>query len=314
MTAACTSCGGPGEIARPGEEAPPLPDQLAEFRESGHRKWRQDRLEALRGPEGWPSVVGLHWLSPGSHSIGAGPENRIVLPEVPSLAGQPPTFATLVVEEGSPPARVWLEVQPEAEVLLNGRSIRRSELHSDATPTPTIVSAGSLSLRLIDRGGELALRIRDLDSPRGEALEEIPSWEYRRDLVLVGRFEERTAGPGLMLENVVGQVYEHPSVGDVVVEIAGVGYRLGAVGAARDEPLLLIIADQTNGDETYSGGRYLSAEVRADGSVVVDLNRLYNPPCVFTAYATCPLPPAGNRLPVRIEGGEKLPDRGVASK
>lgn len=270
-----------------------------------HEEWKQQRLETLRSPDGWLSVVGLHWLSPGSHRIGTAEDNDIVLPDAPSLQDQPPTVATLVVGTGDQPS-IQIEALNGAELALAGRKIQRSELLTDAETNPSVIEIGSLDLHVIQRGGELALRVRDEASPRPTRLQEIPTWPAREDMVFTGVLEPLGNGAAVTLENVAGQIYDHPTVGNVVVELFGKTYELAAVGASPEAPLLIILADATNGNETYSGGRYLSAEVAGDGTVELDFNRLYNPPCVFTAFATCPLPPASNRIEAPIEAGEQL--------
>jgi hypothetical protein len=120
------------------------------------------------------------------------------------------------------------------------------------------------------------------------------------------RFERYQPKKSIPIPNVLGGVTKEPSSGAVVFTVAGRQYRLDAVDEEGEEDLFLIFADRTNGKETYGAGRFLYApRPGADDRTVVDFNKAYNPPCAFTPFATCPLPPPQNRLPIAIEAGEK---------
>src|SRR5205823_11226817 len=172
---------------------------------------------------------------------------------------------------------------------------------------PTILELGSLRAYLIRRGaGRLALRVKDTASPalrefRGLAYFPIePAWRVS------GRLEPAQPGATLSVPDIVGDVIDEPTPGTVAFELAGSVHRLHAL-EAQPGHLWLIFGDATNGSETYGGGRFpVTGPVQPDDSVEVDFNLAYNPPCVFSPHATCPLPPDGNRLDVRVEAGERM--------
>ncbi len=121
------------------------------------------------------------------------------------------------------------------------------------------------------------------------------------------RFEPYESAVSINVPTVLGTTSRLTSPGTLVFSIGGETYRLDAIGEPGARELFVIFGDRTNGKETYSGGRFLTTpQPDAEGTVVIDFNRAYNPPCVFTPYATCPLPPPQNRLPIRVEAGEKV--------
>ncbi|TME30085.1 MAG: DUF1684 domain-containing protein, partial [Chloroflexi bacterium] len=172
---------------------------------------------------------------------------------------------------------------------------------------PTVLELSSLRAYVIRRGeGRLALRVKDVAAP---ALREFrgldyfsidPAWR------VTGRLLPAEPGATLSVPDVVGDVVAEPTPGVVAFELEGSAYRLHAL-EAQPGHLWLIFGDETNGEETYGGGRFLvTGPVQPDDSVEVDFNLAYNPPCVFSAFATCPLPPEGNRLAARVEAGERM--------
>lgn len=242
--------------------------------------WRAEREADLRKPNGWLSLVGLHWLSPGPNRV-PGLSARIFL-----QAGQ----VRLVADHG-------------AELARGDSPVRELVLHDDAEGDPTVVTAGTLSFHLIRRGHRLGIRVRDSDAP---ALREFRGLDYfpvDPRLRAAGRFEA-SEERAIDVPNVLGDVEREPSPGSVEFTVAGTACRLDAL-EGDEGGLWLVFGDATNRVETYDGGRFLKTDPPAEGSVVLDFNRAYNPPCVFTPYATCPLPPAQNRLSVPIRAGER---------
>ena len=258
---------------------------------------RQRRLERLRDPEGWLSLVGLTWLHDGDNPVGTGSAD-VVLPgtETPALVG------TVTVGDGgasfvpAPGTGVTHAGEPLTGVL---------PLVDDVDGEPTVLAVGTLRFHLIRRGDQLGIRVRDRAAPalatfRGlEYFPIDPSWR------VAARFE-RASGRTVAVPDVIGLVTDELSPGSVVFERHGLEQRLDALEDTDDGALFLVFGDATNGRETYAGGRFLYTDApSADGTVVADFNLAYNPPCVFSAFATCPLPWAHNRLTVRIEAGER---------
>jgi uncharacterized protein (DUF1684 family) len=157
---------------------------------------------------------------------------------------------------------------------------------------------------VIKRGDRLGVRVKDKQSPALAGFHGLDNYPVEPSWRVEARFEPYSPPKEVPIPNVLGQVTPSPSPGAVVFDWQGKTYRLDALGSV-EEGLSLIFADQTNGKETYGAGRFLETGPPKDGKVVVDFNRAYNPPCAFTAFATCPLPPAQNRLALRVEAGEK---------
>ena len=267
--------------------------------------WRQERIEELTAEDGWLALIGLYWLAEGQPArFGAAAENEIVLPPRPAFAGAPGTLGSLLWEGEdvtlTPAAAGVLEVDG---VPVGGEPLA---LRADTDEEPSLLSIGTVELGIIGRAGEIGVRARDRASERRALLDEIPAFPPSARYLLDASFEPGEEGATLPIVNVLGQVTDEPNPGALVFELDGRELRLQALATAREGRYFLLVGDQTNGVETYGGGRYLYVERREDGGVDLDLNRLYNPPCVFTEFATCPLPPRENRLPVRVEAGEKL--------
>jgi len=243
-------------------------------------EWRQKREAGLRRDGGWLTVTGLFWLHEGQNTFGADAKNEIALPAGPPRAG------------------VFELRHGKVSVTIAGQS-REQRPDSDDR-----ADAGRLRLYVIERGGRFAIRLKD---PESQFLREFHGLEYfppREDYRVTGQF---VADPRKVpITNILGQTEPGDSPGYVVFTLQGRQYRLRPV---LDDPgskdLFFIFRDQTAGKETYGAGRFLDTPPPQDGKVVLDFNKAYNPPCAFTPYATCPLPPAENRLAVRIEAGEK---------
>ena len=253
--------------------------------------WRQQRYAALRREIGWLSLAGLGWLNPGANRLGTDAEADVVLPS------GPPTAGTVTIGEAGAVA--------EGSFTHAGEPVDGLPLVSDADGEPTILELGALRLCLIERGGRLAIRTWDTAAPALRAFDGIDHWPVDPAWRIDARFEP-ASGRRVRVPDVLGIVEDEDSPGDVAFDVDGDAYRLQALAGGPGGELWLVFGDATNGVETYGGGRFLyTGAPSADGRVVVDFNRAYNPPCVFSPYATCPLPWPENRLPVRIEAGER---------
>jgi len=262
--------------------------------------WRASRVASLTAPDGWLSVVGLFWLEEGDNPVGSAPGSRVALP-----AGTPPRLGVIRLEGG----RATLRATPGAGVSVDGRAAGAEEvLRSDADAGekgPTVVATGSVRFYVISRQGRLAARVKDPDSAARARFHGLtyfpidPSWR------IDARFEENASPATVAVPNVLGAETSERSPGTVVFERGGKTYRLTPVLEQGETDYFVIFGDATNGHDTYGAGRFLYVAPPKDGRTVIDFNKAYNPPCVFTDYATCPLPPPGNRLPIRVEAGEK---------
>jgi uncharacterized protein (DUF1684 family) len=262
---------------------------------------RQRREERLRDPEGWLSLVGLHWLHEGENRFGTDPAGEIPLAAqsgpLPALAGRITVNQGRVTASADPGGGVTVAESP----LPDG-----TELVDDSEDDPTVLALGSLRFYLVRRGERLGIRIKDRAAPAIAAFGGLDYFPINPGWRLEARLEPALPGTTIPVPDILGDVNPDDSPGVVAFAIDGEVHRLNAL-EAQPGHLWLIFADSTNGEETYGGGRFLvTGPVQPDDSVELDFNLTYNPPCVFSAYATCPLPPEGNRLPMRIEAGEKM--------
>ena len=274
-------------------------------RASSHREevetWRQERLASLKADDGWLSLVNLAWLDEGENRFGSDPENEVVLPE-----GKSPKVAGTLIRQGQT-VRVRVEPGAQGDQVLSsdGKPVTgEMALQTDAQGKPTVLEMGPVSFYIIERGDRLGVRVKDKTSPVLTSFRGLDQFPIRESWRIVARFEPYQPARAIPIPNVLGQVQDQPSPGAAVFEWQGKTYRLDALGSV-EEGLSFIFGDETNGKETYGAGRFLDTGPPKDGKVVIDFNTAYNPPCAFTAYATCPLPPAQNKLALRVEAGEK---------
>jgi uncharacterized protein len=263
--------------------------------------WRRERLQRLTADGGWLTVVGLIWLKPGANTFGADPASDVVLP----AHSAPPQAGTFVLESG----RVRVEVRPGAAVTLDGKPVTRAALRSDAGgATPDVLSLGALTMQIIDRGGRLGVRLKDMKSPARAAFKGLRYFPINPRFRVVATFVPHREPTSIKVPNVLGMVESMPSPGYASFVIDGAPpaapLRLDAVLEPGETRLFFIFRDATSGKTSYGAGRFLYADPPANGKVVLDFNRAYSPPCAFTPHATCPLPPPNNRLPIAIEAGE----------
>lgn len=260
-------------------------------------QWREERNEALKEPEGWLSLVGLYWLEEGRQSLGSGGGNQIRLPE--GLAADEVGWLDLRGDE------IWMETAPGVAVTTReGYKVRRIPLPSDASGEPTVLAHRNLRFHAIHRGDRYALRVKDLENPALEKFQGTRHFPPDPSFCLEARFEPADPPRTLEIPTVMGTVDEQPSPGALVFRVDGREYRLDATDAGGGG-LFVVFGDLTNGTDSYGGGRFLTTEAPTDTlEVTLDFNRAYSPPCAFTAFATCPLPPRQNRLDVAIPAGE----------
>ncbi len=259
--------------------------------------WRAARVERLKGPEGWLATVGLFWLEPGDNLFGSDAHNPVVLPRGPKQAG------VLHLENGT----VKLKVAPGVTITEGDRAVTAAELKSDASGAPTKLKLGAMTFFVIDRGGRLGLRLRDAESEARKTFSGIPSYAVDPAWRFEARFERYQPAKVVEVPNILGMTESMQCPGAIVFSHQGKTYKLDAVLEAPDDTeLFVIFGDLTNRKDTYPAGRFLYTPLPdAEGRVVLDFNKAYNPPCAFTAYATCPLPPPQNKLDFRVEAGER---------
>jgi len=263
-------------------------------------QWRVKREERLKADGGWLTVSGLFWLKDGANTFGSAPGNDIVLP-----ASAPPRAGVIDFSGG----KATVRVEPGVRVLSGDKPVTAMELRADtASGGPDVLVLGPLSLQVIERGGRYGIRLKDNQSPRRREFAGLTWYPVSEAHRVVARFVPHGAPRTIPIANVLGQEDQLPSPGYVVFTIGGKELRLDPILEQADaKELFFIFKDPTAGRDTYPAGRYLYTALPKDGAVTLDFNKAYSPPCAFTAYATCPLPPPQNRLAVRIEAGEKKP-------
>jgi uncharacterized protein (DUF1684 family) len=247
-------------------------------------QWRAEREKRLKAEDGWLSVAGLFWLKEGDNSIGADPTCDVALPE-----GSAPRRAGMITLKGGS-ARI---------AVANGPT---SEMYSDASGRQNIVTVGRVKLLLISRGGRYAIRMKDNESPMRKNFKGLRWYPADEGWRIRAKFVAYPQPRKLVFNTVAGTKEEMPNPGYASFVRDGKEYRLDA---AIDGPgLFFVFRDGTSNKTTYGGARFLNTENPSNGTVVLDFNRAVNPPCAFTLYATCPLPPPQNRLTLPITAGE----------
>ncbi len=263
--------------------------------------FRARRLERLTAPDGWLSLIALHWLDEGTHTFGSDTECDIVLPD-PAI---PPVAGTLERTEDD---RVLLRVTKPDAVTVNGIHVTTTLLTDDRTGNPDIVRTGRILFYVIRRGDRLGVRVKDPESPARTAFRGLswypPDGRYR----VVARFEPFPRPRIVRVPTKIGTEAEFTAPGTLTFTLEGKELSLLPLVEGPDSrELFIVFRDATSGKTTYGAGRFLDAHLEDDGTAILDFNRAYNPPCAFTPYATCPLAPPENELPVPVYAGEKLP-------
>jgi uncharacterized protein (DUF1684 family) len=240
----------------------------------------------LKADDGWLALTGLHWLKEGVNRFGADQASDIVLPGLGSQAG------TIQVRD------------KRVIVQLSGEKIPR-ELKPDIPGPPDVLALGDLQMRVLLRNQRYALRVHEKTSPARRQFQGLRWYPVKEAYRLTARFVSYPKPRPISIATVLGYSEEMQSPGYAVFRVRGYEWHLQPVLSG--DQLFFIFRDGTSGRATYGAGRYLYADLPKDGQVILDFNKAISPPCAFTSYATCPLPPMQNHLRVRIEAGEMNP-------
>ncbi|MGA2985825.1 MAG: DUF1684 domain-containing protein [Terriglobia bacterium] len=270
-----------------------LPVDQASYR-AQIEKWRQQREESLKAEGGWLTVAGLFWLKEGASTLGTGRENNFVLP--PGSA--PENVGTFDFHGG----KTAFQAAPGVAVTVNGKPVAAASLSDDSAGSPDVLRVGNLSLFVIQRGSRFGVRLKDKDSEARRKFAGTHWFPVAEEYRVTAKFVPYTPPKTIAVPNILGDVEQEDSPGYAEFTLKGRQLRLDPV--SEGDVLFFIFKDLTAGKETYPPGRFLYADLPKNGEVILDFNQAVNPPCAFTPYATCPLPPAQNYLPVRIEAGE----------
>jgi len=256
-------------------------------------KWKVELVDDLK--QNWLPLAGLFWLKPGENTFGTDEGNGIVFPKGPAHAGVFELQGTEVTGKFS----------PDAHATIEGKPATTAKLQPDTSGNKTVVEMGPLRFHVVVRGQRIGIRLKDLDSDmvknyRGPIFFPI-DLSYRVTAAWIPSEGKRTVD----VPNVLGDTTPTPVAGTVVFKINAQEVTLTDLGGNPSKGLSFVFSDPTSKTDTYPGGRFLETEPVADGKVVIDFNRAYNPPCAVTPYATCPLAPKENRLAVAVPAGEK---------
>jgi uncharacterized protein (DUF1684 family) len=263
------------------------------------QKWQSNRLTSLTKEDGWLTLVGLFWLNEGENRFGSDPGNPIVLPKDKA----PPIAGSLWLEND----RVRLASRPGVEITADGKSATTLDLKDDNDDRgPTILKLGSLLINVVKRGERIGVRVKDTETRTRREFKGLEYYPVDPKWRIEARFEPYQPPKTIPITNVLSMTDDETSPGALAFEVDGKTYRIDPILEKGETDLFVMIADETTGRETYGAGRYLYVSPPdASGKVIIDFNKTYSPPCAFTNFATCPLPPRQNHLPFRIEAGEK---------
>ena len=264
------------------------------------RAWQARRHESIAGTNGWATLVGLLWLHEGTNTLGGGTGNDLRLP-----ADRAPKTVGWMIRTGP---QVRFVAAPGVTAAVDGKPETEAALRSDADgaePEPSLLTVGSLRLFVLQRSERMALRVKDPEAPTRRHFLGLDYFPYDPHWQIEGRLEAAPAGHSLKITDVTGRVKDEPSPGTLVFQVEGQEYRLDALDDDETHDLWVVFRDATAAKTTYGGGRFLHVpKPGADHRVVIDFNYAYSPPCAFTPFATCPLPPRQNWLPLAVRAGE----------
>lgn len=260
-----------------------------------HENWKLERQNNLSQPYGWLSLVGLSWLKKGENLMGSGSMCNIKLDnKYPELLGR------IYLNDS-----IFFETINNESVLNNGEKFDSGSLVSDANPPYTVLTHGSLSWYIVHRNNKYGVRIRDSLAETRMNFTGLEYFPFSESMVMEVEVEV-TSSDTVNIMNVLGMESKNPVAAYLRFSHDNKNYKLAALDGG---PLnyFLIFSDNTTGFSTYGGGRYISVQrpVDEENKTKIDFNRAYNPPCVFTDFATCPLPPKSNHLFFEVQAGEK---------
>ena len=280
-----------------GGQSGPAFDQAAY--EAEVLEWRAGRLDRLTAPLGYLTQTGLFWLDPGTYSFGAAADNDVVF-----SGDAAPVIGSFVVDTNG----IRMLVAPDVDVHSDEQAVTDLQMLDDTTPTPTLVTHRTLAWSVVQRDDRFGVRLRDFENPFLATFGPLPYFDIDSTLRVTAVLRPYDAPRVVNVDTVIEGLGYHPtSPGTVEFEIAGERYDLEAYESG--ESLFFVFGDATSRDDTYGAGRFLYADAPgADGTTILDFNLAYSPPCAFNDFSTCPVASPRNRLPIRVEAGEKYND------
>ncbi|MCF8241316.1 MAG: DUF1684 domain-containing protein [Melioribacteraceae bacterium] len=274
-----------------GEEKPNAsPEYIKEIND-----WDQRRVENLKRETGWLNLVGLYWLEEGRNTFGADENNDLIFP-----SNAPGFIGTFTLEDST----VSISVNDDVDVTVGGNPVTNMILRSDMEDSTTVMEYKSLRWFVIQREEKFGIRLRDLEAELVKNFEGIERFTINEDWKIPAEYSVFDEPRTMQVPSIIGTVTDETVYGELKFSVKGSNYSLTPITSGSG--YFLVFADETSGEETYGAGRFLYVEgADSTGHTVIDFNKAYNPPCAFTKYATCPLPPKENYLKLRITAGEK---------
>ena len=249
-------------------------------------KWRNAREAELSGPDSWIGLIGLHWLEPGSNRVGSGEDCVVRLPGGVAHLGD-------LVWSGD--SLHWQPMSGDVQ-----------ELATDRDGVPTVVDCAPWAFFVVERDGRLAARVRDREWAKTQPFVGLSYFDYDPGWAVAAVWQALEPPVVMEVPNVMGDLKPVTVAHKAVFEVAGERVELLPMSVSERE-VFFVFRDRTSGRDTYGAGRFLKAKPAVDGRIGLDFNFAFNPPCAFTAFATCPLPPPENWLPFAVEAGEMKP-------
>ena len=257
--------------------------------------WHERRMENLKRPTGYLSLAGLFWLKEGPNSFGSLDTNAHVFPDIA------PDYIGTFYRSGE---EVTVRIDDNIPVFIDGKEIKEASVHHDQTGKATQLWLNSLNWLVIKRGEKMGIRLRDTLSALRMGEVKIPRFATNPDLRMKAKVLLPNEGQKVSIMNAVDVLTDYDIQGILSFNYQDKDYTLTATDGGEGS-FFMVVADQTTGVESYGGGRFLYCPpVDENGFTVVDFNKLHNPACAFTDYATCPLPPKENILPIALNAGE----------
>ena len=262
--------------------------------------WRARSEKSLRADNGWLTLAGRYVMKPGPNTFGTGEKNDIVFPR--GLG--PERIGVIDVAFG----KVTMKLEPGVEMKKDGAPFSEREMGT-VSGKRDWVTLGRAAMHVIERDGRYVLRLADNESKVRSGFQGRVWYDVDDAYYVPAKFVPYPPGRKVPIVNILDELSDEPSPGYIEFQVNGQTQRLDVVGD--DEGLFIIFRDETAGKTTYKPGRFLYVEKKPepDKPFKLDLNRAYNPPCAFSEFTTCPLPPEQNILKVRIDAGEKFPPK-----
>lgn len=258
------------------------------------KEWRAERVESMKSDSSWLTVIGLYWLVEGENGFGTRKDQQVVLP-VHSTVERAGVFT---LRDG----KVHFKMARAQRALLEDKPLMEGELLLGQ-----VLTHNHLRMFLLERGGKLALRVRDLRSPGFLEFEALSFFKPKDKYVVDAQFEAYDEPQTLSISTIINTEIELLVPGKLKFTLKGKEMELfPTLGTLEDEQFFIMFKDETSAVSTYGGGRFLYMPKPIDGKVTLNFNRAINPPCAYTNYATCPIPPERNWLNLSIEAGERV--------